>query len=102
MWFLDVRDFCTFAPRGDHGVDDAWWISHGCDPLVEDHVVHKAKEANHEDKHWHALTCKIYLGTTEFLRCAMKSREQGKEMLMNHQLTSKNTSRETACFHLRK
>ena len=41
--------------HADEGVDDARGLVHGVDPLVEDHHVHPAEEAQEEDHHREAL-----------------------------------------------
>mmetsp|Transcript_60124 Transcript_60124/g.158160 ORF Transcript_60124/g.158160 Transcript_60124/m.158160 type:complete len:742 (+) Transcript_60124:648-2873(+) len=41
--------------HGDHRVDDAGRVVHRGHPLVEDHVVHEAEEADHEHHHGDAL-----------------------------------------------
>merc|ERR1719393_127097 len=45
--------------HGNHRIDDAWRIGHRRDPLVEDHVVHEAEKAQHEDHHRTALAEEI-------------------------------------------
>merc|ERR1719352_536917 len=44
----------------NQGVDDAWWIVHGRDPLVENHVVHVTEEADHENHHGAALAEEVH------------------------------------------
>mmetsp|Transcript_134268 Transcript_134268/g.428894 ORF Transcript_134268/g.428894 Transcript_134268/m.428894 type:complete len:408 (+) Transcript_134268:192-1415(+) len=44
----------------DERVDDAGGVRHGIDPLVEDHVVHKAEETDHKHHHGHALEEKVH------------------------------------------
>mmetsp|Transcript_88204 Transcript_88204/g.254379 ORF Transcript_88204/g.254379 Transcript_88204/m.254379 type:complete len:331 (+) Transcript_88204:229-1221(+) len=51
----------VLAPHGhgNHGVDDAGRVVHGGDPLVQDHVIHEAKEAQHEHHHRHAFAKQV-------------------------------------------
>ena len=53
------------TPSGNHGVDDAGGLPHRSHPLEEDHVIHEAKEADHENEHWYTLICKVYLGAAQ-------------------------------------
>mmetsp|Transcript_60123 Transcript_60123/g.158157 ORF Transcript_60123/g.158157 Transcript_60123/m.158157 type:complete len:806 (+) Transcript_60123:399-2816(+) len=46
--------------HADEGVDDARGIVDGVDPLVEDHPVHPAEEAEEEDHHREALADKVH------------------------------------------